>query len=60
MACTALVMVIIKILLECVIFVINQINHQEKEKQISEGVTCIYYYEKEKKGKCSNILFKKI
>ncbi len=59
MAYAALIMAIIKILFDLFIFIINKINQHENIMQKSKGKLCVYYIETDKRGKCSNILFKR-
>lgn len=58
MVYAALVMVIIKILLDLFIYVINRINQHENEKLNSYGTSCKFFHEKDNKDVCTNILFK--
>lgn len=58
MAFIALILTIIKILLDFIIYTINRINQREIMLLSSEGESCLYLQKSENGNTCSNILFK--
>lgn len=59
MAYIALIMTIIKILLDLTIFIVKKINQRTSQTLNSEGVSCKYFHRKSEKNVCAHTVFKK-
>lgn len=59
MAYIALIMTLIKILLDFSMFVVKKKNHKERQRVNSEGVGCKHLQKKGSENICTNSLFKK-